>query len=47
MPEQLKNNPSSKEFQKYLQTFVKKKERQHRRKVMQEIAASVALMIAG
>lgn len=46
MPENLKNNTNSKEFQKYLQTFVKSKERQHRRKVMQEIAASVVLMIA-
>lgn len=47
MPEHLKDAPNSKEFQKYLNGFIKKKERQHRRKVMQEIAASVALMIAG
>ncbi len=47
MPEHLKNTPNTKEFQKYLQTFVKSKERQHRRKVIQEIAASVALMMAG
>lgn len=47
MPEQLKLNPNSKEFDKYLQTFVQKKDRQHRRKVMREIAASIALMIAG
>lgn len=47
MPEQIKNQPNSKEFDKYLSNFMKRKERQHRRKVMQEIAASVALMIAG
>ncbi len=47
MPENLKSAPNSKEFQKYLNNFVKKKERNHRRKVMQEIAASALLMIAG
>jgi hypothetical protein len=47
MPEHLKSAPNSKEFQKYLSNFVKKKERTHRRKVMQEIAASALLMIAG
>ena len=47
MPEHLKNTPDTKEFQKYLQTFVKKKERQHRKRVIQQIAASVALMMAG
>lgn len=47
MPEHLKNTPNSKEFQKYLNNFVKRKERQHRKKVMQEIAASALLMIAG
>ncbi len=47
MPEQLKNAPNSKEFQKYLNDFIKNKERQHRKKVMQEIAASALLMIAG
>lgn len=47
MPEQLKNNPDSKEFNKYLNSFVKRKERQHRVKVMQEIASSALLMIAG
>lgn len=47
MPEHLKNVPNSKEFQKYLNGFVKKKEKQHRKKVMQEIAASALLMIAG
>lgn len=47
MPEQLKNAPNSKEFQKYLNSFIKNKERQHRKKVMQEIAASALLMIAG
>lgn len=47
MPEHLKSAPNSKEFQKYLNNFVKKKERTHRRKVVQEIAASALLMIAG
>lgn len=47
MSDQLRNNPNSKEFQKYLEGFVRTKERQHRKKVMQKIAASVALMIAG
>ena len=47
MPEHLKSAPNSKEFQKYLNNFVKTKERNHRRKVMQEIAASALLMIAG
>lgn len=47
MPEQLKNQPNSKEFNKYLNSFLRKKERQHRHKVMRDIATSVALMIAG
>ncbi len=47
MPEHLKNTPNSKEFQKYLESFVKKKERQHRKKVVHEFATSVALMFAG
>ncbi len=47
MSDQLKSNPDSKEFNKYLQNFVRTKERLHRKKVMREIASSVALMIAG
>jgi hypothetical protein len=47
MPEQIKNKPDSKEFNQYLNSFIKRKERQHRRKVMQEIASSALLMIAG
>lgn len=47
MPEHLKSAPNSKEFQKYLNGFVKDKERQHRKKVMKEILASALLMIAG
>lgn len=47
MPEHLKNAPNSKEFDKYLKSFMKRKERQHRRKVLQEIATSALLMIAG
>lgn len=46
MPEQIKNNPDSKEFHQYLQGFIQKKERQHRKKVMREIATSLALMFA-
>ena len=47
MPEHLKNAPESEEFQKYLQSFIKRKEKQHRRKVLSEVAASLSLMIAG
>lgn len=47
MPEHLKSAQNSKEFEKYLSTFVKKKERQHRKKVAQEVLASALLMIAG
>ena len=47
MPEQIKNSPDSKEFQQYLQGFIQKKERQHRKKVVREIVTSIALMIAG
>lgn len=47
MPEHLKNTPNTKEFDSYLKSFVKKKEQQHRKKVLQEIATSLALMIAG
>ncbi len=46
MPEQLKGASNSPEFEKYLKTFIKKKERQHRLKVVQEIATSVSLMLA-
>lgn len=47
MPEKLKNNPDSKEFKKYLNSFIRRKESQHRKKVVQEIASSALLMIAG
>lgn len=47
MPEQLKNKPNSKEFNKYLKSFMKQRERSHRKKVLQEVATSLALMIAG
>jgi hypothetical protein len=47
MPEHIKSAPNSKEFQQYLNNFVKKKERQHRKKVLQQVATSIALMIAG
>lgn len=46
MPEQLKNAPQSPQFQKYLTSFIKRKERAHRRKVMREVLSSVGLMIA-
>lgn len=45
MPENLKNAPNSKEFDKYLRNFMKKKVRQHRRNTMREILSSVAAMI--
>lgn len=47
MPEHIKSAPNSKEFQNYLNGFVKKKERAHRRKVVKEVVASALLMIAG
>lgn len=47
MPESLKNAPESKEFQSYIRNFVATKEREHRKKVLREIASSFALMIAG
>jgi hypothetical protein len=47
MPEELKSAPNSKEFNRYLNTFVKRKERQHRKKVAQEVVAAALLMIAG
>lgn len=47
MPEHLKNTPNSKEFDKYLKEFMKRKESAHRKNVLKEIVASVSLMIAG
>lgn len=47
MPEHLKSTPQSKEFDKYLKNFIKRKERQHRKKVVQEVALSLSLMLAG
>ena len=47
MPDHLKNAPESKEFQKYLQNFMKKKERQHRKNILREVAASLSLMLVG
>ncbi len=47
MPEHLKNAPNSKEFEKYIQGFIKRKERQHRTKVLKEAALSLSLMLAG
>lgn len=47
MPEHLKNAPETKEFDNYLKNFVRAKEQQHRKKVMREIATSIALMMAG
>lgn len=46
MPESLKNKPNSKEFKKYLSSFVKNKERLHRKKVLHEIVDSALLIIA-
>lgn len=47
MPDHLKSAPNTKEFHDYLQNFLKKKEKQHRRKVVQELASTALLMIAG
>lgn len=47
MPEHLKNTPNSKEFDKYIHDFLKKKERTHRKNVLKEIATSISLMLAG
>lgn len=47
MPEHLKDAPNSKEFDKYLQSFIKRKERTHRKNVMREIVTSISLMLAG
>ncbi len=47
MPEHLKSATNTKEFDSYLKSFVKKKEQQHRKKVLHEIATSLALMLAG
>ncbi len=44
MPEHLKHAQNTKEFDEYLKSFVKQRERQHRYKVLREIAASIALM---
>ena len=46
MPDHLKNAPNTKEFQKYLESFVKKHERQHRKKLLKEIVNTAFLMIA-
>jgi hypothetical protein len=47
MPEHLKNAQNTKEFDKYLSNFIKRKESQHRQKVLKEVASSLTLMIAG
>ena len=45
MPDHLKDTPNSKEFDKYLKNFMKKKIRQHRHKYMREVMNSLALLI--
>lgn len=47
MPEHLKSAQNSKEYQSYLNNFVKKKERQHRLKVVKETFTAALLMVAG
>ncbi len=47
MPEHLKNHPNSREFNKYLDNFIKQRERQHRKNVFKEIVTSISLMLAG
>ena len=46
MPDHLKNAPNSKEFDKYLKNFMKRKMRLHRQKAVREIAGSIAFMIS-
>lgn len=47
MPEHLKNAANTKEFEKYIKNFIKRKESQHRKKVLKEAATSLTLMLAG
>jgi len=45
MPDHLKNAPDTKEFAKYLQSFIKRKEAQHQVKVAKAAVTSLSLMI--
>lgn len=45
MPEHLKSTPDTKEFDHYLRSFVKTKERQYRRKVLREVAHSLSMIV--
>jgi len=47
MPEQLKDAQNTPAFDAYLKTFLRRKEQDHRKRVLQEVAASLSLMIAG
>ena len=47
MPDHLKDAQNTEEFQKYLTTFVKTKEKQHRRKIIKEVMTAFTLMMAG
>jgi transcriptional regulator of NAD metabolism len=45
MPEAIKNKPNSKEFNSYLNSFMRRKERQHRHKVFGQAIKSLALIV--
>ena len=47
MPDHLKNTPESVEFNSYLKSFINRKEKEHRRKVISEAATTISLMLAG
>ncbi len=46
MSDQLKNNPDSKEFDKYLQKFMKRKLSQHRVKAFRQAVNSLVSAVA-
>ena len=45
MPEELKNNPNHKDFDSYLQSFMRRKELQHSAKVAKEAVASLSMAV--
>lgn len=47
MPDHLKNTPESAEFKSYLRSFINRKEKEHRKKVLSEAVTTISLMLAG
>jgi hypothetical protein len=45
MPDHLKNNPDSKEFNQYLQKFMQRKLNQHRVKALKQAVSSLATAV--